>query len=178
LKEKVVNLDLNNDGVTLGNHLDEFGKTVNEAVNKASEKFNENEQAKETWEGAKTRFNGVAEKVSTKAKELFSQIDKEKVQETVDEAAKKFDETVDKVVDASEEVYAKATENPDVKKVVDAVGAKTKQATEFVNEKYQEFIHDEKVRETVRNAKDGLTDLAGKAMNSLKNLFGGNNEEE
>ena len=124
------------------------------------------------------KLNGVAEKVSTKAKELFSQIDKEKVQETVDEAAKKFDETVDKVVDASEEVYAKATENPDVKKVVDAVGAKTKEATEFVNEKYQEFIHDEKVRETVRNAKDGLTDLAGKAMNSLKNLFGGNNEEE
>ena len=48
----------------------------------------------------------------------------------------------------------------------------------MANEKYQEFIHDEKVRETVRNAKDGLTDLAGKAMNSLKNLFGGNNEEE
>ena len=178
LKETVVNLDLDKDGVTLGARIEEFSKTVNETVSKASEKFNENPQAKETWEGAKTRFTDVTEKVSTKAKELFAQIDKDKVQETVDEAAKKFDETVDKVVDASEEVYAKATENPEVKKVVDAVGEKTKEATAFVNEKYQEFIHDEKVRETVRNAKDGLTDLAGKAIGTLKNLFGGNNEEE
>ena len=178
LKETVVNLDLDKDGVTLGARIEEFSKTVNETVNKASEKFNENPQAKETWEGAKTRFNGVTEKISNKAKELFGQVDKDKVQETVDEAAKKFDETVDKVVDASEEVYAKATENPEVKKVVDAVTEKTKEASTYVNEKYQEFIHDEKVRETVRNAKDGLTDLAGKAIGTFKNLFGGNNEEE
>lgn len=178
LKETVVNFDLDKDGVTLGDRIEEVGKQFNEIVGKATTKFNEDPAAQETVDKAKAGINSAYEKVVGKAKELYAQFNAEKVQETVDDAAEKVDETVDKVLEAGEDIYNKATENPEVKKVVDKVVEKGKEAQEYVADKYQEFIHDEKVRETVRNAKDSLTDLASKVMSGVKDLFGGKDEEE
>lgn len=176
LKDQLVALDVNKDGVTLGEHLEEFTKNINETVSKATAKVNDvklDEKSQEAWVKTKDAAIRAGYAIREKAKEVYTTvINKEKVEKTVDEAVQKVDEAVAKVQAKGEEIYDDALENnPEMKKVVDAVVDKTLEAKEFVDAKYQEFIHNPEVRKTVREARNKVVEFADKIVESTKDLF-------
>lgn len=183
LKDAISNLDLNKDGVTLGQHLGKFSQQISDAIDNAQEKvgFKDlDEKSSQAWGATKETLNKVSDNVVKAAKEAYETVtNKEKLKETWDNATGKLSEVTKEATKKGEEFYADVAEkNPAIKETVDKVAEKTKEASRYVSDKYQEFIHDEKVRETVRNAKDSLTDLASKVMSGVKDLFGGKDEEE
>jgi len=187
LKDAVVNLDLNKDGVTLGQHLGKFSQQITDAINHAQEKMEPkelDEQSENAWGATKEALNKVSDSVVKAAKEAYETVtNKEKFKETWDNAAEKLSEATKeagkKVAEKSEAIYADVAEkNPQVKETVDKVAEKTKEASDFVAEKYQEFIHDEKVRATVRTAKNNLVEFGGKVAEAFKDMFKPEEEEE
>ena len=179
-KEAILSIDINKDGVTVGNHVEELTKTVGETIGKANEKFAEikDEKGTEAWEKVKVSLGKVTDTVVTRTKEAFGKVTEgepaveETVDETVDQTAEKVDKVVDDLKAKGAELYEKAVSNEEVKKVVDKVSEKTKEVAGAASEKYQEFIHDEKVRETVRNAKNTVTDFADKLADAVKGILG------
>ena len=167
LKDAISNLDLNKDGVTLGQHLGKFSQQISDAIDNAQEKvgFKDlDEKSSQAWGATKETLNKVSDNVVKAAKEAYETVtNKEKLKETWDNATGKLSEVTKEATKKGEEFYADVAEkNPAIKETVDKVAEKTKEASRYVSDKYQEFIHDEKVRETVRNAKNIVVDVAGK----------------
>ncbi len=183
LKDQLVALDINKDGVTLGDHLEEFTKNINETVTKTTAKISEaklDEKSMDAWNKTKDAVVKASESIKAKAKEVYTNVvNKEKVDKVVDDAAAKVDEVVAKVQTKGEELYGEALEkNPEMKKVVDTVVDKTLEAKEFVDAKYQEFIHNPEVRKTVRTARDKVVEFTGNVVESVKEMFNNETEEE
>ena len=187
LKAAVEGLDLNKDGVTLGQHLGKFSQQITDAINHAQEKMEPkelDEQSENAWGATKEKLTQVSDSVVKAAREAYETVtNKEKFKETWDNAAEKLSEATKeagkKVAEKSEEIYADVAEkNPQVKEIGDKVAEKTKVAREFAADKSQEFIHDEKVRATVRTAKNNLVEFGGKVVEAFKDMFKPEDEEE
>ena len=180
LKDAVAGLDLNKDGVTLGEHLGKFSEFVSHKLDDAGTKLGElknDPKTEEVWAKTKANVTRISEGVVGKAKEVYANVvESEKLNATVDEAAGKLDEAVKSVKEKGAELYEKA--DPNVKKTVDAVVGKGKEAESFVAEKYQEFIHNESVRKTVVGAKDTVVDFAEKVISAFKDLLPNEKKEE
>lgn len=180
LKEAIVGLDLNKDGVTLGEHLGKFSEFVSHKLEETGDKLGElkkDPKTEEVWAKTKANVTRISEGVVGKAKEVYATVmENEKLNETVDTAASKLDEAVKSVKEKGEELYANA--DPNVKKTVDAVVVKGKEAESFVAEKYQEFVHNENVRKTVVGAKNTIVDFAEKIVAAVKDLLPIEKKEE
>ncbi len=187
LKEAIINLDLNKDGVTLGTHLGKFSQRITDAIENAQERLGAkelDEKTSQAWGQTKESLTKISDNVVKAAKDAYETVtNKEKLKETWDNATEKFaeaaKETSRKVIAKGEELYNEVAEkNPGVKEAVDKAAAKTKEASQFVSDKYQEFIHDEKVRATVREAKNTVLDLSEKLTEAVKDLFKPEEEDE
>ena len=186
LKEAVSGLDLNKDGVTLGQHLGKFSQQITDAIAHAQEKVGHkelDEQTEQAWGATKETLTKVSDNVVKAAKEAYETVtNKEKLKETWDSAAEKLSEATKeagkKVTAKGEAIYAEyAEKNPKVKETVDKVAEKAGEASAFVSEKYQEFIHDEKVRAAVRTAKNNIEEFSGKVVEAFKDMFKPEEEE-
>ena len=180
LKEAVVALDLNKDGITLGEHLGKFSEFVSHKLDDAGNKLGElrnDPKTEEVWAKTKENVTKISEGVVGKAKEVYANVvESEKLNASIDEAAGKLDEAVKAVKEKGSELYENA--DPNVKKTVDTVVEKGKEAESFVAEKYQEFIHNENVRKAVVGAKDSVIDFAEKVAAAVKDLLPGEKKEE
>lgn len=187
LKEAIINLDLNKDGVTLGTHLGKFSQQITDAIDHAQEKLGTKELDEKTtqaWGQTKESLAKISDNVVKAAKDAYETVtNKEKLKETWDNATEKFTEAAkeatQKATAKGEELYNEVAEkNPGVKEAVEKATEKTKEATQFVSDKYQEFIHDEKVRTTVREAKNTVLDISEKVAAAVKDLFKPEEEDE
>ncbi len=174
--DKVAAIDLNKDGKTVGTRVEELGKAAKDVVNTAAEKFNEvkeDPKTGETLDKAKETFNNVTSTVSNKVKDVVNSFRKqeepccEKPGEECCCEEKK--EAAEEPVNAEEAAPVEEINfNEEVKKMADTITEKAKVASEYASDKYQEFIHDENVRKTVRTARDFVVGLAGKVKDALE----------
>ena len=187
LKAAVEGLDLNKDGVTLGQHLGKFSQQITDAINRAQEKvgYKElDEQTQQAWGQTKETITKVSDNVVKAAKDAYETvINKEKLKETWDSAAEKLSEATKEagknISAKGEEIYAEVAEkNPELKEAVDKVTEKAGEASAFISEKYQEFIHDEKVRAAVRTAKNNIEEFSSKVVEAFKDMFKPEEEAE
>ena len=164
--EKVAAIDLDKDGKTIGNRVEELGKAAKDVVNTAAEKFNEvkeDPKTGETIDKAKETFNNVTNTVSSKVKDVVNSFKKQ------EEPCEEKVEVVEEPVEAEKEAPVEEINfNEEVKKMADTITEKAKVAGEYASDKYQEFIHDENVRKTVRTARDFVVGLAGKVKDALE----------
>ncbi len=142
LKTRLSTVDLSKEKVQ--GYLDEFSKAVNdviESVGKTYKEVRENPKTVEYLNKAKETYEKVAGSVKESVTNAYNKArENDKVRETTD----KFKATTDKVSD------------------------NVKNATETFAEKYHEFTHDPKVRETVVGAVNAVSGVYNKAVDAVK----------
>ena len=186
LKDKVSAVEVN-DGVTIGDYAESFGNKVGEVFSTASSKvkaFAEDPKTVEAVNKAKENVGKAAEAVKGKISEVVASFKKEEEAEEAEECCCHHEEGEECCChEEGEECCCEKAEEEkkledEVKKVANAVTDKAKEVKDAASAKYQEFIHDENVRKTVRNAKNFLTSLAEKTVSGVKNLFEPEKAEE
>lgn len=185
LKDKVSAVEVN-DGVTVGEYAEAFGNKVGEVFVSASEKvkaFAEDPKTVEVVNKTKETLGKAVNTVKDKFNDVVESFKKEEKEEECccQEGEECCCHEEGEECCCDEECCCceeDTTFEEEVKKVTDAVTAKAKEVKDAAGAKYQEFIHDENVRKTVRNAKNFLESLAEKTVAGVKGLFEAEKPEE
>lgn len=180
LKQAVADIDLNKDGLKLGEQLGKFSEQVSQKIDEAGKKlegYKEDDKIQEAWASTKDKLTKLSNTVIEKGKEAYNSFTRsEKVEEAVDETAAKVDDALNDIKEKGAEIYEGS--NPNIKKAVDTVVEKSKEAGSYISDKYNEFVHNESVRKVVVSARDNIVYFADMLANSVKDILPVEEEEK
>ncbi len=159
--------------------INDVKETVSNSVKELLDKLNSADLSKEALKGhLENLTKNVNETVAKAGEKVNSLKEDPKTAEVWQKAKDAYTSASETVVKGANEVYGKAMSNENVKNAVEKVSEKAKEVGEVAGEKYQQFVHDPKVRETVVSAVGKVSALFGKVTSAVKDVLNNENTEE